>query len=409
MSEHDVISQENPQYAGWFGANPDLPGFKLNPHALYKQLRETAPVNLTPNDMWRLTRYEDIQRLLKHTPAGMRDSEGLVAGMTREESDANRFILQMDPPDHDRIRRLVSKAFTPSALTAIGPLVQHSIDEELNKLDPLSTTIDVIPKLALPVPAASICAMLGVPFSDKEMLSEWVSLATYRLAAGAYPEMQEKAAEALQKLIVYMMALIEERRENPTEDILGALVSAEEEGDRLDIDELLFNSIGLLIAGLETTIGLIGHAMRCFARFPEQWELLYQQPDLLDSAIEECLRFEPSVPLTIRTLHEDTEFGGIVIPKDQRVMAVLIAGNRDPAVFSDPDKFDITRSEARHCSFGGGIHFCLGSHLARLNTKIALSSMVGRFKNLKLDDDDIEWAPSLFRIPAKMPMQLARR
>jgi len=409
MSEHDVISQENPQYAGWFGANPDLPGFKLNPHALYKQLRETAPVNLTPNDMWRLTRYEDIQRLLKHTPAGMRDSEGLVAGMTREESDANRFILQMDPPDHDRIRRLVSKAFTPSALTAIGPLVQHSIDEELNKLDPLSTTIDVIPKLALPVPAASICAMLGVPFSDKDMLSEWVSLATYRLAAGAYPEMQEKAAEALQKLIVYMMALIEERRENPTEDILGALVSAEEEGDRLDIDELLFNSIGLLIAGLETTIGLIGHAMRCFARFPEQWELLYQQPDLLDSAIEECLRFEPSVPLTIRTLHEDTEFGGIVIPKDQRVMAVLIAGNRDPAVFSDPDKFDITRSEARHCSFGGGIHFCLGSHLARLNTKIALSSMVGRFKNLKLDDDDIEWAPSLFRIPAKMPMQLARR
>jgi len=409
MSEHDVISQENPQYAGWFGANPDLPGFKLNPHALYKQLRETAPVNLTPNDMWRLTRYEDIQRLLKHTPAGMRDSEGLVAGMTREESDANRFILQMDPPDHDRIRRLVSKAFTPSALTAIGPLVQHSIDEELDKLDPLGTTIDVIPRLALPVPAASICAMLGVPFSDKDMLSEWVSLATYRLAAGAYPEMQEKAAEALQKLIVYMMALIEERRKNPTEDILGALVSAEEEGDRLDVDELLFNSIGLLIAGLETTIGLIGHAMRCFARFPEQWELLYQQPDLLDSAIEECLRFEPSVPLTIRTLHEDTEFGGIVIPKDQRVMAVLIAGNRDPAVFSDPDKFDITRNEARHCSFGGGIHFCLGSHLARLNTKIALSSMVGRFKDLQLDDDDIEWAPSLFRIPAKMPMQLARR
>ena len=409
MSEHDVISQENPQYAGWFGANPDLPGFKLNPHALYKQLRETAPVNLTPNDMWRLTRYEDIQRLLKHTPAGMRDSEGLVAGMTREESDANRFILQMDPPDHDRIRRLVSKAFTPSALTAIGPLVQHSIDEELDKLDPLGTTIDVIPRLALPVPAASICAMLGVPFSDKDMLSEWVSLATYRLAAGAYPEMQEKAADALQKLIVYMMALIEERRKNPTEDILGALVSAEEEGDRLDLDELLFNSIGLLIAGLETTIGLIGHAMRCFARFPEQWELLYQQPDLLDSAIEECLRFEPSVPLTIRTLHEDTEFGGIVIPKDQRVMAVLIAGNRDPAVFSDPDKFDITRNEARHCSFGGGIHFCLGSHLARLNTKIALSSMVGRFKDLQLDDDDIEWAPSLFRIPAKMPMQLARR
>ncbi len=409
MSDKDAMPRAIPEYAGWFGADPDLPGFKLNPHGAYKHLRETVPVNLTPNDMWRLTRYEDIQRLLKHTPAGMRDSEGLISGMTKEESDANRFILQMDPPDHDRIRRLVSKAFTPSALTAIGPLVQQSIDQELDKLDPGNPTIDVIPNLALPVPAASICAMLGVPFSDRDMLSEWVSLATYRLAAGAYPQMQEQAAEALQQLINYMMALIEERRKNPTEDILGALVSAEEEGDRLDVEELLFNSIGLLIAGLETTIGLIAHAMRCFARFPDQWELLYQQPELLESAIEECLRFEPSVPLTLRTLHEDTEFGGIIIPKDSRIMAVLIAGNRDPAVFSDPDNFDITRNEARHCSFGGGIHFCLGSHLARLNTQIALSSMVARFSNLELNDEDIEWAPSLFRIPGKMPMQFTRR
>lgn len=409
MSDTDTVSQATPEYAGWFGADPDLPGFKLNPHGRYKHLREVAPVNLTPNDMWRLTRYEDIQRLLKRTPAGMRDSDGLIAGMTREESDANRFILQMDPPDHDRIRRLVSKAFTPSALTAIGPLVQQSIDQELDKLDPVSAGMEVISQLALPVPAASICAMLGVPFSDKERLSGWVSLATFRLAAGAYPQMQEQAAEALQKLIGYMLELIEERRKKPTDDILGALVCAEEEGDRLDSNELLFNSIGLLIAGLETTIGLIGHAMRCFARFPDQWELLYQQPDLIDSAIEECLRFEPSVPITVRTLHEDTEFGGIVIPKDKRVMAVLIAGNRDPEVFSDPDKFDITRNEARHCSFGGGIHFCLGSHLARLNTQIALSSMVNRFTNLKLNDEDIEWAPSLFRIPGKMPLQVTRR
>ena len=409
MSDQDAMSHEIPKYAGWFGADPDLPDFKLNPHGLYRHLRETAPVNLTPNDMWRLTRYEDIQRLLKHTPAGMRDSEGLVAGMTKEESDANRFILQMDPPDHDRIRRLVSKAFTPRALTALRPVVQQSIDQELENLDPSNDTIDVIAKLALPVPAASICAMLGVPFGDRDMLSEWVSLATFRIAAGAYPQMQEKAAEALQNLIGYMMVLIEERRKNPTEDILGALVSAEEDGDRLDMEELVFNSIGLLIAGLETTIGLIGHAMRCFAKFPDQWELLYQQPELLDSAIEECLRFEPSVPLTIRTLHEDTEFGGIMIPKDNRVMAVLIAGNRDPAVFSNPDTFDITRNEARHCSFGGGIHFCLGSHLARLNTEIALSSMVARFTNLQLSDEDIEWAPSLFRIPSKIPVQVTRR
>lgn len=409
MSADLNAQQTIPPYQGWFGADPSLADFKLNPHPLYKQLRETAPVNLTPEGNWRLTRYDDVQRLLKHTPAGMRDSEGLIAGMTKEESDANRFILQMDPPDHGRIRKLMSKAFTPSALTALRPLVQQSIETELDKLSDSTTTIDIISTLALPVPAASICAMLGVPFSDKDMLSKWVSLATYRLAPTANPGMQEQAEEAIQKLIVYMSGLIEERQQNPTHDILSALVSAEESGDRLDMGELLFNSIGLLIAGLETTIGLIGHAMRCFAMYPEQWELLYQQPALIHSAIEECLRFEPSVPATIRTLHEDTEFGGITLPKDSRVIALLIAANRDPTIFSEPDKFDIRRNEARHCSFGGGIHFCLGSHLARLNTEIALMAMSRRFSQLEWDDQDIEWAPSLFRIPERMPMTLTRR
>lgn len=409
MSEANISQDTIPAYQGWFGANPNLPNFKLNPHPLYKHLRETAPVSLTPDGNWRLTRYEDIQRLLKHTPAGMRNSEGLIAGMTKEESDANRFILQMDPPDHDRIRKLMSKAFTPSALTAIRPLVQQSIEQELDKLGKQTTNIDIIANLALPVPAASICAMLGVPFSDKDMLSEWVSLATYRLAPSANPDMQDQATAALEHLIVYMSGLIEQRQQNPSNDILSALVSAEESGDRLDMNELLFNSIGLLIAGLETTIGLIGHAMRCFAKYPDQWELLHQQPGLIHLAIEECLRFEPSVPATIRTLHQETEFGGITLPKDSQVIALLIAANRDPAIYSEPDRFDITRNEARHCSFGGGIHFCLGSHLARLNTEIALSTMVGRFTQLQWNDADIEWAPSLFRIPAKMPMGISQR
>ena len=405
----EPTTEPTAEYSGWFGADPDLPGFKLNPHGLYKHLRETAPVNLTPNGVWRLTRYADIQRLLKRTPAGMRDSNGIIGTMSKEESDANRFILQMDPPDHDRIRRLVSKAFTPSSLSAIGPSIQSSIDEVLDSLDTAQGPIDIISNLALPVPAASICATLGVPSSDKEKLSQWVSWATFKLVGGAFGDKQKQATEALDNLINYMLVLIEERRNKPTDDILGALICAEEAGDRLDTQELLFNSIGLLVAGLETTIGLIAHAMRCFARFPEQWELLYQQPELLDSAIEECLRFEPSVAATVRTLHEDSEFGGIKIPKDSRIMAVLIAANRDPAVFKDPDVFDITRHDGKHCSFGGGIHFCLGSHLARLNAQIALSSMVKRFTNLQLNDDDIEWAPSLFRIPGVMPMSMTAR
>lgn len=407
--QEDVMQQEPGQgHLGWFGADPSQPGFKANPHPLYKHLREVAPVNLTPEGVWRLSRYEDIQTLLKRSHAGMRDTTGLIPGLTREQTDASRFMLRMDPPDHNRLRRLVSKAFTPAAIAAIRPLVQESLDIELDRVADQGS-MDLIADLALPVPAASMCAMLGVPFSDRDMLSRWVSLATFKLVGGEYPSMQEQAEEAVLQLADYMLKLLEERRQNPGDDILSALVAAEEQGDRLDPDELLQQSIGLLVAGLETTIGLIGNGMQCFARNPDQFELLQQRPELIETAVEECLRFEPSVPVTIRILHEDTQFDEFVIPRDTRVIALLIGANRDPDVFTDPDRFDITRDEARHCSFGGGIHFCLGSHLARLNAEIAFLSMAERFTEIKLDDENFEWAPSLFRIPGKIPVTFRRR
>jgi cytochrome P450 len=387
---------------GWYGVDPSHCDLKGNPHALYRGLRENQPINLTPDGLWRLTRYHDIQKLLKRSSVGMRTLDGLIPNHTREESDASRFMLRTDPPDHDRLRSLVSKAFTPSALAAIRPQVQAAIDEELARFSSAGS-MDLVEHLALPVPAASMCAMLGVPFEDRNRLSELVSWATYLLAAKAYPELVPRANAAINELAVYMLALFEERRRNPGTDILTALVLAEEQGDRLDDEELLQQSIGLLIAGLETTIGLIGNGMRAFAHNPDQFELLAQQPELASRAVEECLRYEPSVPSSIRVVWEDTEFDGYVIPRDSAVMPVLIAGNRDPEVFSDPDRFDISRNEARHCSFGGGIHFCLGSHLARMNAEVAFTSMASRFTKLELDEAGFEWAPSLFRIPGKIP------
>lgn len=393
---------------GWYGADPHTMDLKSNPHPLYHHLREVQAVNLTPDGNWRLTRYEDIQKLLKHSNSGMRDLDGLIPGETREETDASRFMLRMDPPDHDRIRRLVSKAFTPRALEAIRPAVQPFVDSELDRVM-AQGHMDIVRDLALAVPAAAMCVMLGVPFEDRDRLSELVSKVTYRLAKEAFPELQQDAEQAIIELAEYMYVLIEARRSKPTHDILGLLVSAEEAGDRLSTEELLQQSIGLLVAGLETTIGLIANGMWCFSRYPNEFRKLAAHPELLSSAVEECLRYEPSIPQTIRVLWEDTRFGDVVIPANSTVSPMLIAGNRDPDIFTNPDTFDISRNEAKHCSFGGGIHFCLGSHLARMDTEIAFEGMARRFDRIEVDESAMTWAPSLFRIPGLMPAKVYPR
>jgi cytochrome P450 len=394
--------------AGWYGADPFNMDLKSNPHPLYRQLREQAPVNLTPDGRWRLTRYNDIQKLLKHSKVGMRHLNGLIPDHNREETEASKFMLRQDPPDHDRLRQLVSKAFTPRALATLRPQVESLTHTELDKI--IGTgEMDLVEHLALLVPAASMCAMLGISFEDRSYLSGLVSHATYLLAIASYPELADTALKALEELAVYMGELIEQRRVNPGDDILTALVLAEEAGDKLSTEELLQQCIGLLIAGLETTIGLIGNGMRCFANNPDQFERLAAQPELIGTAVEECLRYEPSVPQTVRVLWEDTQFGDVLIPADSVINVMLIAANRDPEVFTEPDRFDIGRNEARHCSFGGGIHFCLGSHLARMNAEVAFSAISKRVTNIELIDAGFEWAPSLFRIPGRIPARFQLR
>ena len=393
---------------GWYGADPTTTDLKPDPHAHYKHLREVQPVNLTPMGDWRLSNYADIQKLLKHSHSGVRDMDGLIPGETREETEASKFMLRADPPDHDRLRNLVSKAFTPRALNTMRPAIEPLVASELDRVAPLGE-MDLVADLALAVPAASMCAMLGAPFEDRHTLTKLVSLVTYRLAKQAYPHLQKQSEAAIMELAVYMMRLIEERRAKPTDDILGQLVTAEEAGDRLSNDELLQQSIGLLVAGLETTTGLIANGMVCFSRYPEEFEKLAADPTLATSAVEECLRFEPSVPITRRILWEDTQFSGVTIPANAIVYAILVGANRDPHYFTDPDRFDISRNEAKHCSFGGGIHFCLGSHLARMNAEIAFNHMAQRFTAIEVDESKIEWAPSLFRIPGSIAARFQRR
>ena len=270
--------------------------------------------------------------------------------------------------------------------------------------------MDLIADLALPVPSTLICQMMGVPIEDRPRFTEWTAKATFGLAGDiAPPEVRQEATAAGMSLAAYFQELVEARRANLTDDLLSALIRAEEAGDRLSPMELLSQSIGLLIAGFETTIGLIGNGVRQLIRHPGELAQLRAQPELIDRAVEECLRYDGPIILTGRILHADAEFGGKVLRKDAKVWAMLASANRDPAVFADPDRFDVSRTPNLHLAFGGGPHYCLGAHLARVEAQVAIGELVQRFDELALESDTVEWGPSLFRVPGRLPITFKAR
>jgi cytochrome P450 len=396
---------------GWYGA--EQLDFQIeDPYTGFKQLRETQPVNLTPDGGWRLSGYHDVQLLLRSTSAGMRLTNGMIPGQDESVAGAGLFMLLQDPPTHTRLRKLVKKAFTPRAIESWRPRVE-AITREL--LDRVAETgeMELIADLARPVPATLICELLGVPAEDQADFTQWTTDATHGLLTirGLGDEATHKKVEAASmSLLGYFNDLIDARRGNPGDDLMSVLIAAEEDGDKLDPLELLSQSIGLLIAGFETTIGLIGNGLTTLIRHPEQLAKLRAHPELRASAVEECLRYSGPILASIRVLHEATRFGNYEIPIDTEVVALLAAANRDPEVFEDPENFDIARygpglDTPAHLSFGGGAHFCLGAHLARIETEIAIGSLVERFDQIELVDEATQWGRSLFRVPERIPIK----
>jgi cytochrome P450 len=391
----------------WHGATPVDPGFRDDPYPALAHLREVDPVNLTPFGIWRLTRFADVERLLKEVPTGVRMSDGSRPGENVGLGDERRseFILLQDPPNHTRLRKLVSKAFTLRAVQRLRERAQAIADEQMDRVLARGE-MDVIADLALPVPSTMICEMMGVPLSDRGKFTVWTADATHLLASLFIPpDVRDRGLAAGQALEAYFNDLIAERRRDLGDDILSDLIRAEEDGDQLTHSELVSQSIGLLIAGFETTIGLIGNGVLALARHPEQMAILQERPDLLPNAIEECLRYDGPILLTVRILREDTEFGGRVIPRDAMVMAMLAAANRDPERYRDPDRFDVTRDDHSPLGFGGGIHYCLGAHLARMEAQVAIGTLLSRVRDLELATDRLAWGRSLFRVLDALPVR----
>ena len=409
----DALPRPEPS---WHGADPSDPAYLDDPYPVYHELRETHPVSLTPEGVWRLTRYDDCLRMLRLSGAGMRRTDGTLPGQSPEEAAAERgqFMLLTDPPKHTRLRKLVSKAFTPRAIAAWHPRIEAVTDELLDRVESRGE-MDLIADLALPVPATLICEMLGVPVEDRDVFTEWTADATHGLAlrrGNAPPEVVQRVERARTGLAGYFNQLIAARRERPGDDLLDALIAAEEEGDRLSAEELLIQSIGLLIAGFETTIGLIGNGLTTLIRHPEELARLRARPELITSAVEECLRYSGPITWTVRILHEPASFGGYALEVDEEVAIGLAAANRDPDHFADPERFDVARYAADpapppHLSFGGGAHLCLGAHLARLETRIAIGRLVERFTDFELLEASTAWGRSLFRVPARVPVRFA--
>jgi cytochrome P450 len=388
----------------WFGWDPFQRSQQLrdDPYSIMSRIREEHPVHRTPLGDYRIFRYADVTRLLRDTKVGVRTTDGRLPGVD-ESKLPRRFMLMQDAPNHTRLRRLVSRGFTPPAIERLRPQVQALVDGMLDAVAD-SGKLDVIHDLAQPLPAAVICRMLGVPYADSHLLTEWTAQVTHLLLPRFMSEPQRKRTlEAATQLVAYFSELIGERRKNLGDDLLSTLIRAEDGGDTLSHEELITQAVGLLIAGLETTTGVIGNGVRCLLRHPDELQKLLAQPELIRSAVEECLRYDGPIGGTLRVVHEDVELGGVLIPKDSQVVACIYAAQRDPRAFDEPDRFLIERGSSSHLAFGGGAHFCLGAHLARMEAQIAIGTLFRRFPGLQLESDELHWGHSMFRIQASLP------
>lgn len=378
--------------------NPLMPEFIANPYPFYHRLRAEDPVHrsaLLP-DTWVVTRYTDVVMILRDARFGRHDAENFFRERFGEGpllSVFTKWMLFRDPPDHTRLRTLVNKAFTPRAIEGLRPRIQELVNYLLDAVQQCGS-MDIMADLAYPLPVLVICELLGVPAKDRDLFKEWSGDVARTLDPIQTPEMVEKGHAVVESMTNYFRSLIATLRKNPQDNILSAMIAAEEQGDRLSEDELLANCILLFSAGHETTVNLIGNGLLALMRNPEQKQLLQENPSLVQSAVEEFLRYDGPVQLTGRTPKEDIEIGGRLIRGGERVMTVLAAANRDPAQFPDPDRLDITRQDNHHVAFGHGIHFCLGASLARAEGQLAIGTFLQRLPHVTRVDEAPQWRPA---------------
>jgi cytochrome P450 len=408
MNEHAQTATTEPLF------NPLSPAFIRDPYPHYERLRNTDPMHVTSFGSFLASRHAEASLVMRDKRFGKDYVERSVrryGPQIMEEPvfrSMKHWMLQQDPPDHTRLRGLVVKAFTARRVEDMRPRIQQIVDQTLDAIADRGR-MDLIEDFAFRLPVTIICDMLGIPEDHREVfykssrdggrLLDPVPLSPAEIAEGNAANLMAQA---------YFQQLFELRRRSPGDDLTTQLVQAEEDGSKLSNEELTANIILLFGAGHETTVNLIGNGLLALHRNPDQLALLKANPNLITNAIEEFLRYDSSVQLAGRvTLEDIDDLGGKKIPKGETVLCLLGSANRDPAVYPDrPDQLDITRPNVRPLSFGGGIHFCVGAQLARIEAEVAISTLLRRLPDLRLDDaENPEWRPTfvlrgLKRLPA---------
>ncbi|SPP93773.1 cytochrome P450 [Bradyrhizobium vignae] len=405
---------EHVQPAGGPLFNPLAPDFIRDPYPHYERLRTIDPIHVTPFGQFVASRHAEVSLVLRDKRFG----KDFVERTTRRYGpeimkepvfrSMSYWMLQADPPDHTRLRGLVVKAFTARRVEDMRRRIQEIVDQAIDAVIDRGH-MDLIEDFAFRLPVTIICDMLGIPEEHREVfykssrdggrLLDPVPLSPEEISQGNAGNLMAQ---------MYFQQLFELRRRSPGDDLITQLVQAEEDGHKLTNEELTANIILLFGAGHETTVNLIGNGLLALHRNPDQLALLKARPELIEGAIEEFLRYDSSVQMTGRvTLEDIDDLGGVKIPKGETVLCLLGSANRDPAVYPDrPDRLDVTRTNVKPLSFGGGIHFCLGAQLARIEAEIAIATLLRRLPDLRIDDvENPEWRPTfvlrgLKRLPA---------
>jgi cytochrome P450 len=373
--------------------------FLANPYATFAKMRAEAPVLWSDKGKyWLVSRYDDVNAVLRdlHYEKGFNRWKTfdpilkLFPHLAEQLNFRGKSMLNQNPPDHTRLRSLVNKAFTPAMVNDMRQHIQEIADGLLDAVADKGQ-MDLIADFAFVLPVTVIAEMLGIPPADRDKFKDWSHGLTEALEPSAAAPKLLHAAQCNKELTAYLKPLVEERRKSPKDDLISALVQAEEEGSKLSELELMANLVLLLVAGHETTVNLIGNSMLALMRHQDQFNMLKAQPDLMDSAIDEFLRFDSPVQMIRRNAGSALQLGGQQIAEDDTVILLPGSANHDPAQFESPETLDITRKNNKYLSFGSGIHHCLGSSLARAEGKIALTTLMQRLPNIKLRSNDLEY------------------
>lgn len=377
------------------------PAVLADPYPLYRRLREQDPVHWDPYlHTWVVTRYVDVVTVLHKFSADRTPSPEQMTsmGLGSIEPVAQVMVKQMlfmDAPAHTLLRKLCSMAFTPRRVDSMASQIQDIADRLLDAVAP-SGRMDVISDFASPFPAIVTAGLLGVPVSDHQQLKAWSADFAEMLGNFQHnPDRVGQVVRSVEEMTAYFRDAIREQRRKPRDGLIRSLMDAEVEGLRLTEDEVIANTIVTMVGGQETTTNLIGNGLLTLLRQPQRLAELRDDPSIIESAVEELLRYESPSQHTARIASEDVMLGGKLIRKRDAVMAVMAAGNRDPDRFADPDRLDLSRQDNRHLAFGWAAHFCFGAPLARMEGQIAFSTLLRRLPDLALAADRVVWRENL--------------